>query len=193
MAQDTTERQPMGIGLLGDASLVFARKFRYTFGNDRLPAHFMRDVKIDYTGHSIRFSYYNVQNADHNFNALQWLKEMEEQNEPQDFVLRTYDGCGSLLYTLIFHGVQLLWHTADYSYESSDVACEEVRVKFTHYDVECSPPPKPLADRGVFQPVAVPPKDMEAESTKVRFLNSVLTLPGRLIKRRQNARHENIG
>ena len=38
----------MGSGELGKPDTVFARKYRWTFGGDMLPEHFMKRVLIDY-------------------------------------------------------------------------------------------------------------------------------------------------
>ena len=116
----------MGIGALGNPDTIFSRKFRWTFGSTSLPQEFMRNVKFDYANRIIKFSYYDIVSKDGGMQALVWADKIPDE----DMIFTTYDGCGNPLYTLVFSGITLINHEANFDYESSDVATTELTIKY---------------------------------------------------------------
>jgi hypothetical protein len=119
----------MGIGRKGDPCITFARKFRWTLASEGLPEHFFNKVKIDYKNKTIDFDYLDVTDGKEGFHAHAWADNLD--NRPQTtLTLKTYDGCGRTLYTVVFKQLRLLGFKADFDYAVSDPSESKISVAY---------------------------------------------------------------
>lgn len=198
MSQITPTQRPMGIGLLGDPSLVFVRKFRYTLKSEHLPCDFVVSTKIDYKERTLSFVYYDVKKegeAD-GIHALKWAQRMEYKVYPNETLeLCTYDGCGTELYKVKFFGLELLEHKSDFDYNTSDVSAQQIKVSFTDYildDLVFKYPSSVTKQTKLGIKTNIPVYDSNAEETELNFLNATINIPGRVtVKARSVRREEN--
>lgn len=182
------ETQPMGLGKLGDQSIVFVRKFRWTLAGANLDEHYVKNIKFDFVGKKLEIEAYEIV-ADNEINIHTWL---ESDLSKERLVFTTYDGCGTPLYSYVMSGIKLLSDTASFDYSSSaestrliSVAYHEIRREF-HLESK-----KPAIVKKRFDwrisidnttPVPVKvharPK-LHIEETEINFLNAKMWIPGK--------------
>ena len=192
----TTARRSMGLGRIASPTITFARKFRFTLEGTGLPEYFVKKAYVDYFYKVLSFAYLDVHDGDESFSALKWARNLEDNHKDSILTLTTYDGCGATLYKVTFKDLRLIDHTSDFDYESSDPSAQNIAVKFATWDVEYFAIPefnkltdeelaKRDAEEGTQQAGriqdAVKTYNNAYGDTKVHFLNSVLTIPGKVI------------
>jgi hypothetical protein len=162
--------RPMGIGKLGSSDIIFARKFRFLLEGTTLPCSFVKSVKFDYIERLISFEYLNVSDtADKkNFHALKWAFS-DLKNET--FTFKTLDGCGYLINEVKFKGIEVIEHTSDYDYASSDVASQKILVRYNDIFFE---------ETNKVMQYPTMHADVEIDEVEVNYLNEKTWLPGKI-------------
>jgi hypothetical protein len=126
-------RQSMGIGVIGEPNIVFARKFRWTMEGQHLPSHFFKSVKLDHKNKKIEFEYYEIANQEEGFHALVWADELDKRQLPDEsLVFKTYDGCGHCLYEIEFFVLNLLSNLTDFDYSTSEESVRQISVSYAY-------------------------------------------------------------
>lgn len=189
----------MGIGPIGDPSVIFARKFRWTLEADNLPPHFMKWVKFDYAERTIEFAYYDVFFEDQGVHALSWASKISGDKLPKEtMTFTTYDGCGHALYTAKFQGLNIVKHHSDFDYSSSEASEQIISVGYhqAEFEVHEQKPAEPVSvikphwtfrvynynDQLVFDETTVKVSNrptLDIEEIDVHHLNAKAKVPGK--------------
>lgn len=179
--------QNMGIGLLGDKSAVFVRKFRWTLGSDTLRSDFIKNVKFNFKNKRMKIEVYEILINDEEINIHSWLRK-DLSKETLKF--STYDGLGKEIYTYIFSNLKIISDCSSFDYSSSDASTRKIIVEFENLS-RSTEPKKQIKKmqkwlfkiQGTpFDPINVKvsskPK-LETEEVKVPHLNSNMWVPGK--------------
>lgn len=124
------KKEPMGMGILGDPGLIFARQFRVIFAPDGIPKEFIKDVSIDYFNKIINLSVYDVAYKDSGFHAFKWVDDLEKgiNNHAK---MTYYDGCGTALFEMDFYEIEVTEFKEDcLKSDSSDVSTPKLSLKY---------------------------------------------------------------
>lgn len=179
-------RQNMGLGKLGDPTIVFVRQFRWTLSSKILDEHFIKNVKFDFKNQKVYFEAYEIvhKNA---INIHDWL---ESDLSKETLFFTTYDGCGMPIYTYELSSLIIESDTAVYDYSKSDevtrmiiVSYEDIKNVFHSKKKEVYKKRfdwKMSVDGG--EPVKIKitqrPK-LNVEETEINFLNVKTWIPGK--------------
>jgi hypothetical protein len=191
--QENTKNRSMGIGPLGDPTITFVRKFRWTMRGTNLREHFIKKVAFDFKKKLIDLDVMEVVcQGDDDIDVQRWL-EAEWRNEQLTFA--TYDGCGTPLYEYKFTGLELVEDKSDFDYTSSEESSRKIKVSYTDYTRTFM-----LAPKG--QVTSYPKKcfkwklqsedspneylvktemraALDVEETEINFLNAKTWIPGK--------------
>lgn len=133
----------MGLGKLGDPSLVFVRKFRFLLKGNYLDKNFVNKVSVDYQNKTLSFSYYEVYEKISPFTTEipihKWGKLMEENPTKEQLTLTKYDGCGNELYKEVFSGLKVLGQKSDSAYADSDASTRDFVLSYETCDHTAHP------------------------------------------------------
>ena len=120
----------MGIGKLGDPSVIFVRQFRWTLESDSLEPDWNKSIDIDYQNKLIKFEAYEVF-VDGTVPILAWCDHMMEKHRNVECLfLSTFDGCGELLYQCNFFNVKIVSQNSSFNYESSKESVQQITVSY---------------------------------------------------------------
>lgn len=182
----------MGLGVLGDPSITFVRKFRWTMQGLGLPEHFMKKVAFDFAAKTINLEAYEIvlSNAE-DIDIQRWL---ESNLNREELFFTTYDGCGTPLYQYVFSDLTLLSDKADFDYASSEESTRKVSLKYENCERRylAGPKKEPLVIKKGYDwtlnlegsnaeyevKVAQRPQ-LEIEETEINFLASKMWIPGK--------------
>lgn len=124
-------RQSMGMGKLGDPTLVFVRKFRWTLEGKDLDEGFVKSIKFDFKEKTLSFKAMEIAESGKDINIHAWL---ENDLSKEKLIFTTYDGCGTPLYTQTFSYFELLSDTSDFDYASSEESYRNIVLKYKNCD-----------------------------------------------------------
>lgn len=187
------QKKSMGLGKLGEPTINFVRKFRWTLKGKGLPEHFVTKVNFDFCARTIEMECMEmVHPEDDDVILHKWL-DSELHNE--ELVFTTYDGCGTPLYEYKLSGLYVTEDTCSFDYASSDVSTRKLKLsfdkftrtflakgdpripkkKFYSWTVNVGDPNDPL-DYDV--KVAMRPM-LNVEETEISLLNAKAWIPGK--------------
>lgn len=118
----------MGLGKLGDPGTIFPRCFRWTFHpiNHDDTRWWFQKIKVDYKEKVMEIKVYD----DVDGQVHGWLEDVMYDAASRQAQLRHYDGCGRLMYTVDFIGLEVMTHNIQYDYATSDVLTHTLKLSF---------------------------------------------------------------
>jgi len=124
----------MGLGKLGNPSIVFPREFRFLLESKLLPDlhHFVKLVTLDYKSKTLYIEVLETYGEENHCGKMDnWVREFLRNSESnEELTLTTYDGCGTALYKISFTDLSVDGHQMNFSYDSSEVATQKIRFRF---------------------------------------------------------------
>lgn len=150
------ENRSMGLGPLGNADLVFVRKFRFSlegwlakdFKNEEdvwtteeaktLDEQWFKNVAIDFVRNRLDFQVMEaIDKSMPDIQIQDWLDRDPHEHEQERLILTTYDGCGEKLYQYEFCGLRIVENYMDFNYAVSDESVRNISVRFDQYVRRC--------------------------------------------------------
>lgn len=131
---DIKKSKPMGVGKLGDPSIVFVRKFRWTLEGKNLEENFLKKVEFDFKAKTIKLDAMEIAETGKDINIHQWL---ESDLSKEDLKFTTYDGCGSPLYSYWFSNIEVIADTCDFDYFSSEESTRHITLTYELFARKC--------------------------------------------------------
>ena len=185
----TPVSRPMGMGKLGDPTLVFVRKFRWTLEGKDLDEGIVKSIKFDFKAKTISFKAMEVAESGKDINIHAWL---ENDLSKEKLIFTTYDGCGTPLYTQTFSYFELLSDSADFDYASSEESYRNIVLKYRHCDRARHGIKKPepyrkkrfdwelsIDKNEAFKVKVNNRPNLKVEETEINFLNGKMWIPGK--------------
>lgn len=179
-------RQNMGLGKLGDPTIVFVRQFRWTLGSKILDEHFIKNAKFDFKNQKVYFEAYEIvhKNA---INIHDWL---ESDLSKETLFFTTYDGCGVPIYTYELSNLSIESDTAVYDYSKSDEVTRMVTVSYEDIKNVFHSKKKEIykkrfewkmsVDGGESVKIKITQRPtLNIEETQINFLNAKTWIPGK--------------
>jgi hypothetical protein len=128
------ETKNMSLGKLGDPSIQFIRKYRFTLDSDILDGNFVINPSIDYVNKTIRFSVMKIVHEGMVM-ANDFVQDMMVGSAGARLVLSCYSPDGKILCQIVFTDLILQKATEDYDYSKSDVATIDFIIGFKWHKV----------------------------------------------------------
>lgn len=126
------DSKPTNMGLTKEQiNTIFVRKFRWTVESELgIPTPFLTKFDVDWTRREIHLAAYETVNEhDNDVPILKWLDEIVS-GKPEELYFRTFDGCGNMLYSVVFDGITLLEQRSSFDYSISDVSTQHVKLSY---------------------------------------------------------------
>lgn len=126
------ENIDMGIGKLQTA--IFARKNRWTLESNHFLPENVVSVKIDHYKKFLDVKFRDVIfDEKHYLEILKWTKS-DTKNETLRF--NAYDGCGAILYSIVFSDIKIYDNVSEFDYNSSEESTRNVIICFEKETIE---------------------------------------------------------
>ena len=103
---------------------VFVRTFRWTLDPPNHPdvSAWIQKVNINYKNKTIEIeAYEEIVGITH-----AWIQDLICDASSREFTINHYDGCGTLLFNIVYSGIEVVDHKVGYNYESSDVLTQKL-------------------------------------------------------------------
>jgi hypothetical protein len=178
-----TQPIPMGIGKLGDKSLVIAREFRWTLKGKILDENFIKKVKFDFKEQKIEFEAYEIL-ANEDINIHTWL---ESDLSKEELTFKTYDGCGNLIYCYIFAELDIISDVSSFDYSSSAESTRKISLKYKTINRNQKTKTKKYTwsikvidgEKGPVNIALGIRPTLKIEETRLNYLNASILIPGK--------------
>lgn len=122
----------MGIGKLKTA--IFLKKNRWTLESNHFTPENVASVRIDHYNKYLDIKFRDViLDEEHYLEVLKWLNS-DIKNETLRF--NAYDGCGAILYSIVFSNIKICSNTSEFDYNSSEESTRDVLIGFEKETVE---------------------------------------------------------
>lgn len=137
VAKQRRERVNMGIGKLGNSSLIFVRQFRFNLKGEHLDENCVKGCSFDLVTKTITIDGYEWFEKNGDVPIETWANGMQTGQWPTEtLTLVTYDGCGEPIYEYVFETLTLQNRQLKFDYSTSDESTQKIVLSFKKHSYE---------------------------------------------------------
>lgn len=107
---------------------VFVRTFRWTLNAANHPkaSMWVQKINVNYKDKTMEIEAFE----DADGVVHEWITDMLSDSSARQFAINHYDGCGRVIFTNSYSGIEIKEHKVEYDYKNSDILTHKLKLSY---------------------------------------------------------------